>query len=45
MVGTGVGAKHGVLIKGGEVLETGRSIGTVLFDKTGRWMQQANAAG
>jgi Cu+-exporting ATPase len=35
MVGTGVGAKHGVLIKGGEALETGRSIRTVLFDKTG----------
>ena len=35
MVGTGKGAELGVLIKGGEALETTHSIDTVVLDKTG----------
>ena len=35
MVGTGVGASNGVLIKGGEVLEKASGINSVVFDKTG----------
>lgn len=35
MVGTGVGASNGVLIKGGEVLESANNIDVLLFDKTG----------
>eukprot|EP00924_Labyrinthula_sp_SR-Ha-C_P016215 augustus_masked-scaffold_52-processed-gene-0.38-mRNA-1 protein AED:0.13 eAED:0.13 QI:0/-1/0/1/-1/1/1/0/1372 len=35
MVATGVGAKKGILIKGGDALERGANITTVLFDKTG----------
>lgn len=35
MVGTGRGAKMGILIKSGEVLEVARDIKYILFDKTG----------
>ena len=35
MVGTGVGAKNGLLIKGADALQAAAEIGTVLFDKTG----------
>lgn len=35
MVGTGLGAKLGILIKNGEVLEAANDLQTVVFDKTG----------
>jgi Cu+-exporting ATPase len=35
MVGVGKGAEAGILIRGAEVLERARGIGTVVFDKTG----------
>ena len=35
MVGTGVGAKNGILIKSGDALQTAQNIDTVVLDKTG----------
>jgi P-type Cu+ transporter len=35
MVGTGVGARRGILIKNGEALERARNIDVVMLDKTG----------
>ncbi|HLC66616.1 MAG TPA: heavy metal translocating P-type ATPase, partial [Candidatus Nanoarchaeia archaeon] len=35
MVGTGMGAQRGILIKNGEALEKGKKIDYIIFDKTG----------
>ncbi|MFB6110812.1 MAG: HAD family hydrolase, partial [Halodesulfurarchaeum sp.] len=35
MVGTSIGARNGVLFKGGDVLERVRDVDAIVFDKTG----------
>lgn len=35
MVGTGLGAKKGILIKNGEILEAAKNLTAIVFDKTG----------
>ena len=35
MVGTGVGAKNGILIRSGDALQSARDVNTVVLDKTG----------
>ena len=35
MVGTGIAASYGILIKGGDILEKINGITTIVFDKTG----------
>ncbi|KAL6603682.1 hypothetical protein ACP70R_044043 [Stipagrostis hirtigluma subsp. patula] len=39
MVATGIGANHGVLVKGGDALERAQNINYVIFDKTGTLTQ------
>lgn len=35
MVGSGIGAKHGILIRNGEAIQTMKEVKSIVFDKTG----------
>ena len=39
LVGTSLGAEHGLLIKGGDILEQVKNLHTIVFDKTGTLTQ------
>ena len=39
MVGCGISAQFGILMKGGDVLEKASNVGTVLFDKVRAWVR------
>jgi Cu+-exporting ATPase len=41
MVGTGVGTRNGILMKGGEALEAAFKITSVVFDKTSTLMKDS----
>lgn len=43
MVGTGLGARHGILIRSGEILEITHNVDTVVLDKTGTVTEGAPA--